>query len=191
MKLVDILAKELKVWPAGASHAYSSGHLARFADVNGRSVIGCFKLNYEPEDHQTAFVTLEQWKAAVAAVDALKAPAWDGEDLPPVGTVCEAKMPPRGVSVAIKEWTWRKVEVVRLNNGVRASEREVLVFDLENTAPAWVDELRPTRTAEQIEAEEREKEVVYVMSLMPRSIMTTTEVVQWMISNGYRKQVAK
>lgn len=81
--------------------------------------------------------------------------AWAGEGPPPIGTVCEAKMPPRGVQMAIKEWTWRKVEVVRLNNGVRASEREVLVFDLENTAPAWVDELRPIRTAEQIAADEK------------------------------------
>ena len=81
--------------------------------------------------------------------------AWTGSGLPPVGTVCEAKMPPRGLEVKGQEWPWRKVEVVK-SGMVGIAESECLVFDLENTAPAWVDEFRPIRTPEQIAAEERE-----------------------------------
>lgn len=114
---------------------------------------------------------------------------WNGEGLPPVGTVCEAKMPPRGVQMAIKEWTWRKVEVVRLNNGVRASEREVLVFDLENTAPSWVDELRPIRTAEQIAEDERLEAINKILE----DSMGRCDLIgaSYLYDAQYRKQVSQ
>ena len=115
---------------------------------------------------------------------------WSGKGLPPLGLVCEAKMPPRGVQVAIKEWTWRKVEVVRLNNGVRASEREVLVFDLENTAPAWVDELRPIRTAEQIELEKKESDCRELMTLWLESDGVADFAINLHVA-GWRKQASE
>jgi hypothetical protein len=116
---------------------------------------------------------------------------WDGKGLPPVGTVCEAKMPPRGLQIPGSEWVWRHVEVVRLSDGVRASAQECLVFDLENTAPSWVDELRPIRTAEQIAAEEREKEVnrmVATASMLDKG--WARKVCADLYDAGYRKQEA-
>lgn len=79
---------------------------------------------------------------------------WNGEGLPPVGTVCEALMPPRGLQLINDEWVWRKVEVVK--SGMPGAENECLVFDVENTAPSWVDQLRPIRTPEQIASQERD-----------------------------------
>lgn len=66
-------------------------------------------------------------------------PEWNGEGLPPVGTICQAKVPR-----SIPGWEWRKVKVVE--SGIPGAEKEVLVYDLETTLPAWTDEFRPLRT---------------------------------------------
>lgn len=64
---------------------------------------------------------------------------WDGEGLPPVGTICEAKIPR-----SITGWEWREVKVVE--SGIPGAEKEALVYDLETTFPSWADEFRPLRT---------------------------------------------
>lgn len=66
-------------------------------------------------------------------------PEWNGEGLPPVGTICQAKVPR-----SITGWEWRRVKVVE--SGIPGAEKEVLVYDLETTLPAWTDEFRPLRT---------------------------------------------
>lgn len=66
-------------------------------------------------------------------------PEWNGEGLPPVGTICQAKVPR-----SITGWEWRKVKVVE--SGIPGAEKEMLVYDLETTIPAWTDEFRPLRT---------------------------------------------
>ena len=66
-------------------------------------------------------------------------PEWDGDGLPPVGTICEAK-----VQHSITGWEWREVKVVE--SGIPGAEKEVLVYDLETTFPSWADEFRPLRT---------------------------------------------
>lgn len=70
---------------------------------------------------------------------AVDTPDWNGEGLPPVGTICQAKVPR-----SITGWEWRKVKVVE--SGIPGAEKEVLVYDLETTLPAWTDEFRPLRT---------------------------------------------
>lgn len=64
---------------------------------------------------------------------------WNGEGLPPIGTICEAKVPR-----SITGWEWREVKVVE--SGIPGAEKEVLVYDLETTFPSWADEFRPLRT---------------------------------------------
>lgn len=66
-------------------------------------------------------------------------PTWNGDGLPPVGTICEAKVP-RSITV----WEWREVKVVE--SGIPGAEKEVLVYDLETTFPSWADEFRTLRT---------------------------------------------
>lgn len=66
-------------------------------------------------------------------------PEWNGDGLPPVGTICEAKVPR-----SITGWEWREVKVVE--SGIHGAEKEVLVYDLETTFPSWTDEFRPLRT---------------------------------------------
>lgn len=66
-------------------------------------------------------------------------PEWNGKGLPPVGTICQAKVPR-----SITGWEWRRVKVVE--SGIPGAEKEVLVYDLETTIPSWADEFRPLRT---------------------------------------------
>lgn len=82
MKLVDILARELKVWPEGRESCVQSRVDTQiyFDDggpddlyVDGRAVDGGMC---------GARVTREQWQAAV---DALKVVEWNGDGLPPIG----------------------------------------------------------------------------------------------------------
>ena len=81
-------------------------------------------------------------------------PEWNGEGLPPVGTICQAKVPR-----SITGWEWRKVKVVE--SGIPGAEKEVLVYDLETTIPSWADEFRPLRT----EAERKRDAAVEAMQM--------------------------
>lgn len=90
---------------------------------------------------------LAKGKKALADLEAVNAePAqWNGEGLPPVGTVCE---------YYADEDTWRRCEIVAYKDGMAV----VWV----NHAHIWSCSgagLRPLRTPEQIAAEEREKAI--------------------------------
>lgn len=61
-------------------------------------------------------------------------PEWNGEGLPPVGTVCMANL--------ANGWTDVKVAYIGDEGGCR----EALVFEIKSTKPAWADEFRPLRT---------------------------------------------
>jgi len=62
---------------------------------------------------------------------------WNGEGLPPVGCECEAKMPQE----IGNPWKWRRVKVVAVGEAIAVNE--CLVYDVETSRPAWVDEFRP------------------------------------------------
>lgn len=143
MKLIDILVQELPKhggWPVGVKtiemhmdgdiffdgdHSPDSFCLPQ-CDDGWRSGLG----EYSNE------VTREQYESALAASQ----PQWNGEGLPPVGCECEALMPVGDKSL----WSWRKVKVVA--SGIKGAEKECLVYDIETTRPAWVDEFRPIRS---------------------------------------------
>ena len=61
-------------------------------------------------------------------------PEWNGEGLPPVGTICMANL--------ANGWTDVKVAYIGDEGGLR----EALVFEIKTTKPAWTDEFRPLRT---------------------------------------------
>lgn len=61
-------------------------------------------------------------------------PEWNGDGLPPVGTVCMANL--------ANGWTDVKVAYIGDEGGCR----EALVFEIKSTKPAWADEFRPLRT---------------------------------------------
>ncbi|WP_367604034.1 hypothetical protein AB1N69_10650 [Pseudomonas asiatica] len=111
----------------------------------------------------------------------IKRPAWNGDGIPPAGTVCEL----RNVAAATD---WSQATVV-------FASRNVIVWDWAGepainglcTAYAHAVEVRPVRTPEQIAAEERESSA-YAMCAIAGSL-TNIDAFN-LYDAGYRKQEA-
>ena len=86
MKLVDILALELKVWPEGLeclSQLKGTGYIINGKGFDGRAFDA---LRIADETLVAgAIVTRAEWQAAV---DEMKVVEWDGVGRPPEGSVC-------------------------------------------------------------------------------------------------------
>ncbi len=112
--------------------------------------------------------------------------SWDGQGLPPVGIEIEANFPVTDVTGT--HYHWRRVIVAVA--GIPGAERECLVYDAENTKPAWVDEFRPLPTPEQIAAEERSKEcdrIFVILSSVERE-GNRSDMAEALYDAGYRRQ---
>lgn len=144
MKLVEILARELKEWKKNADGAVFSskggacyffhGNKPAYDDFNWRSTAGCFwfigdadKLVFNaetPEDHATAIVTRAQWQEAR---EALSKPAKPGVPMPPIseapkdathwdpGYKCE----PAWACKMGGSWNWHPVDGAPIDSGWR------------------------------------------------------------------------
>lgn len=192
MKLVDILARELKAWPEGAGHAHSSGHLARFSDSSGTIKGICLDIGQEPEDHMTASVTRAEWQAAVDALNAPKVAGWEQGDIPPIGEACEAYVlaDTENQGRPMNRWISGKFigKALSDNGGI------ILMVECED---GWAHAInafsyvRPIRTAEQVAAEEREKGIQEICTtLCWRNIRSdgSAQEAAILYDAGYRKE---
>ncbi|MBH3601236.1 hypothetical protein I5L78_23760 [Pseudomonas aeruginosa] len=127
------------------------------------------------------------------AASAPAAPNWDGQGLPPVGIQIEAKFPVTDVTGT--HYHWRRVIVAVA--GIPRAERECLVYDAEDTKPAWVDEFRPLRTPEQVAAAERWAAIQQMLAFADvkygaGELMSPKEYVETAVAAlydaGYRRQ---
>jgi len=117
-----------------------------------------------------------------AAVDALKEgeQAWDGEGLPPVGTVCEY------------DWhgVWSKGTVVALVDGGLGCEEVIIQLDGDWSFAKNTALFRPIHTAEQIAAEEREAGIRQIqIDHGVRARDGGRVIAEKLWDMGYRKQV--
>lgn len=184
MKLVDILAREVKIWPEGYGDIgqAESGKLHVVTGWNYR--IGWTSESYtQAEDWASAVITRTEWQAAVDALNAdkcehsyannigcpecgeLNAPKvveWDGVGDPPAGVVCQ---------YSVLNGPWYTCEV---GYSFFDGEHRCFVIKCKHLGFEQVCridpgsegsvEFRPFRTAEQVAAEEREAEDNEVMS---------------------------
>jgi hypothetical protein len=198
MKLVDILARELKIWPCGADWCEQDrdGEV-RFSGT-ARADFFADTLADEDKDFScadgipwTGRVTREQWQAAV---DALNAPTtWNGEGLPPVGTLCEVN---HIGEMNSKGRNWKRVEILAHYSCDRLQTQIAIYMPLDGTAHC--DQaigicFRPIRTAEQIEAEERSLAVSEIISAIGwhHGTAGAAEAAERIYDAGYRKQASK
>ena len=110
-------------------------------------------------------------------------PAWTGEGLPPVGTVCEAMLPSMNHQWAEAVVVWHHPE----------HEGSAVVVHGGGRLTGWSSAFRPIRTPEQIAAEERKQaisEMVYgACECDPGDGTTTAFILCGLIYDaGYRKQ---
>lgn len=176
MKLVDILARELKVWPEGVSTiAQSLAGMAFYQDAAHQIVpLGRMAIS---DDFREANVTRAEWQAAVDALNAPKVVEWDGEGEPPVGIECEWHPNVHG---------WVKVKILGRDGSdtwYRASGEE------HSQTCRNMAFFRPIRTAEQVAAEEREKAISDMMEVTSDGISCIgQDDALALYKAGYRKQ---
>lgn len=204
MKLIDILARELKVWPEdsdGEVGQCSNGQLHGISNRHFKSIElkHCFTVS---EDYFSGRVSEAQWLNAVMALevenvnfnDPMKnngpvAAEWNGEGLPPVRTVCLTTDRGRDFEVRILAYADKSgrqaVMVEDATGGVNQGELHSWM--------AHMCDFRPILSAEQIEAEERLagiKEIERVAKTGEHlDIPMRSATALW--DAGYRKQVAK
>ena len=217
MKLVDILARELTAWPDDLECAHQD-HDGEIRFYGGKEETIRFDFMAQEKAHDRGVnrksrtgsrITRAEWQAAVdalnqseldavlakneqlAAARAERIQAWNGEGLPPVGAICEVL------------WNESRVEYLRTKVfGVNEHGQPIHRFDegpkkyqyqadvLRTASGTQV--FRPIRTAEQVAAEEREKEIADMMEVTSDGItcMDRDDALA-LYKAGYRKQVAK
>jgi len=210
MKLVDILARELKVWPH-LGERLSQGHRGHVYPSGGGNHYAILEL---AEDWVLAEISRTQWQAAV---DALKddecahsygnkqgcpecgevfKTEWTGDGPPPVGTECEF----HGTGAACPDDPWhpdlKDGDHVTIIAYFSDSIGQIAAFTFkarnENIAAIQVGQARPgafkpIRTPEQIEKEEREKAINELTYCHENETLRAWAVYAY-DTLGYRKQ---
>lgn len=164
-KLIDILARELKVWPDGyARLEQSMMGVVLYRVPDGTLPVGFFTIS---DNYRTSVVTRAEWQAAVDALNATK--VVDG--LPAIGS---------------RVFVYDPEGVLRYGQG----EDGEVVAHVENTAVIRMSyglgcfEARCLRTAEQVAAEERDK----VIKEIRDDLDVPTAIAERAYKKGYRKQ---
>lgn len=107
---------------------------------------------------------------------------WNGEGLPPVGTVCQGRLRNR-----LGEEDWFECAVLVHH---RTLNHCAGVLSEDGMHLGWCSEFRPIRTAEQIAAEEREKVIIEMArAIMPGQVcagVADMERAERLYDHGYR-----
>jgi len=192
MKLVDILARELKVWPEGAisvDQSTADREVYAYDGTGHLKQTGVF-LSLSSEDPHTE-IDLAQWQTAV---DALKAsenavPEWNGEGLPPAGIECEVM----GGGLPSTAFDWEHCTILLINEGADG-KNQVCTRDFRGDLAIYYPDVdpvyfRPIRTPEQIAAEEREAAIKDMAEFLMTISFDDWVTARELYDAGYRKQV--
>ena len=204
MKLVDILARELKVWPDGAATVdQSTIDLEVYAYDASKKLSSTMIFLSVIADDPDEEVTRAQWQAAVDALNKppilvrhlidngwlkspslhlqqigraeRKLPEWSGDGLPPVGTVCEWHPSVHG---------W--VTVTILGRDGDCTWYRVKGDEASQTC-RHMTFFRPVRTPEQIAAEERAAQIEQMILVDEKGSLSRTHFCGMLYDSGYRK----
>ena len=179
MKLVDILARELKEWPDGQK-------IAEQSKVDNEiyfepQAFGDFYAPERADDYMDALVTRSQWQEARDALLKADAKEWSGEGLPPVGVRCERSINPS---------TWKLTRIC----GHSADGAYAAFYDGDGLM-GWGDDckFRPIRTPEQIAAEDRSVAISDIINTIGwlNTQPGCHEAAGRLYDAGYRKQEPK
>ena len=193
MKLVDILARELKVWAATTVAYVQDGNgdiwpcrnipaferdgwyavSSSFIDQNSEAMHFALPETVA-EDYYNAVVTLSQWQAAVDALKGESSPTWVGVGNPPVGTWC--KMSDSIKTIRAKVLFYGKATVV-----VEADSGEEFAIGLKFV------KFELDRTPEQIKADERAAAITQMTNDAGNASALAIRVYGNLYDIGYRK----
>jgi len=175
MKLVDILARELKDWPSGVENIMQTfAGMTFYQDVEGQ-IVPLSRFSLAEDWRSEKGVTREQWLDAVSVRN---------EALPTVGTVCGFCRFPN-----VPECEWQKVVIVA--HWTEGLENPLAIFMSTSFSPqadqAVAKCFQPLLTVEQIAADEREA-IIQQLEIDTDWILDRNSC-EAVIAAGYRKQV--
>jgi hypothetical protein len=162
--------------PEGATHFWhGNGHF--YTELHGKFYLAD-RINHGSVNSPLSWI---------AQLVARPSPAWSGEGLPPVGTVCEYQR--------VRDWV--KVEVFAIKPNENGSYTVLFTYE----SGAWAGcaspfSFRPIRTPEQIAAEEREAAIGDMALLIhqeshcasePLSMAAAKSIASTLAMDGYRK----
>lgn len=171
MKLVEILARELKEWPESVK-GITQGAIDGELYFDGPEFIGS-GIFLRPSQDCISVVTRAQWQEARDALNKPAVEEWNGEGLPPVGLPVEW--------YSDSNTGWQEIVVLAYHGDdawIQPKGKEsTIVYNIAN--------FRPIRTPEQIAAEEREKSI---RELIERTDYILDETgAAAVLAAGYRK----
>ena len=195
MKLVDILARELKEWP-DCEEIFQDydGELRYMGNpVSTRShcfVEMCDDLIRPKYGVDIKGITQPQWKEARDALLKADAKEWNGEGLPPVGTVCNLKY--QGFDQGVVEVLFCSKQTTVCRNLEDGREQFGDTFEYE---------FRPIRTPGQIAADERLHKIRNAHTAIARTLDSfrgdipaegvSRTIIEAMIDAGYSEHEPK
>lgn len=192
MKLVDILARKITEWPQGQPCLWISD--AHSATIYGKS--GSFEVSFNgdwrcPEDYLDAIVYKAEWQAAVDALKAEKAAEWNGEGLPPVGSMVEIHKNGCGIRESAEEFLGIPVRVAAVFK-IAESDVDMIVVDGgigRGSEVFRANMAKPARASEQIAAEARQKAInqICIDAGSPEMTPGQLRVASKLYDAGYRK----
>lgn len=157
----------------------NNSHSASKADLVFAALVDCVTV-MERDLNGLALIQpeLKQAKQAIEQFEIVDAEfvEWNGEGLPPVGTVCE---------YYADEDDWRRCEVV-----AHRGEMAVVWANANHIFSSQGGVLRPIRTPEQIAAEERKKIEDEIQDICTNAENNGKPYFKALYEAGYRKQVA-
>ena len=170
MKLVDILARELKAWPEPKVPLNGGKDYCCQSDETTEVYFGfrrdSVRLSKRAENTIGVNVTRAEWQSAVDALNAPKVVEWAKGSLPPIGSVVEWD----GCTFAAEDPQEKDLHVgdqVTIIAHLKDGDFEIAAFTFKpsihnpSRGSVWVNQgasgcFRPIRTAEQVAAEERD-----------------------------------
>lgn len=203
-KLIDILARELKVWPDQYYQIYQDSGGSLHGTLSNDDLEDCAQedLPFEPVsiawDGSDAVVDRAEWQAAVDALNAPKVVEWDKGSLPPIGSVVEWD----GCTFAPEEPQEKDLHVgdaVTIIAHLKDGDFEIAAFTFNpkihnsSRGTIWVSQgaygcFRPIRTAEQVAAEDRKKTIEYMHKIYMEGARDHKGGLAAIYDAGYRKQ---
>ncbi|ELO0933411.1 TPA: hypothetical protein SL836_003082 [Pseudomonas aeruginosa] len=162
-------------------------HYPGFEFVSGYHRTGCMIRATSADDGSPLSAPEDVWEIVERPV------TWNGQGLPPVGTVCEYRC---NDSCEPNDWTAVHV----LAHAAHGSDTAMLLAEDNNGEPGtiygriWVPgTCRPLRTPEQIAAEEREKAIDAMLDLDPPhekgfGLTSRRQFCEVLFDAGYRRQ---
>lgn len=180
MKLVDILARELKVWPEGVAKLTQSFAGMVFYQDSAQQIVPLGRMEIS-DDLRDEYVTRAEWQSAVDALNAPKVVEWDGAGRPPEGTVCGL---------------WYKGfdqgECTVLFMGAEVGVFKSHAFDHEQHGDlVHYSFYKVENSIEEKDAQERKKSIAEMTAIAGGQYSPRDSIVQRLYDAGYRKQVEK